>query len=308
MLGLALCAILLAIHPAQAAERDGRLLDRLLQKTEQVPAGQDIQRDLVYASVDGRDLHLDLWLPGSKGPHPVLVYIHGGAWTGGRKEQGAELLSAAAQHGYLAATVEYRLAGEAMWPAQIEDCRAALEWIGAHCTDYGGDPEQIVVTGGSAGAHLALLLACGWGVDGGGRSGGVWTEEAWPGRNIRACCSWFGPTDMRQLADLPRASKNIEQFLGSQQDERASNGAEASPILYVDRKDPPVLFIHGTDDPLVPIRQSEKMRDALAAVGVTSQLITVEGGSHGIKIGDKATREKLAQQMLEWFDRELAKH
>jgi acetyl esterase/lipase len=268
------------------------------------PAQGDVKRDIAYKQAGGTDLALDLYLPAGNGPHPVALYIHGGGWTEGGKAMGAPLCSALAARGYLAASVDYRLAGAAMWPAQIEDCRDAAIWLQEHAAEYGGDPEQLVVTGGSAGGQLALSLAIGWGSPG---AAAAPTEAKWAHQPLRACCSWYGPTDLRGLAVFDRSSENIRQYLGADRATRSANAAEASPILYVDRGDCPVLFIHGTADPLVPIAQSRQLEAKLQEAGVTARLIEVEGGSHGVKLGTPEELRALTQQMIDWFDSQLGR-
>jgi acetyl esterase/lipase len=266
----------------------------------------EVKRDLVYGQGSGADLKLDLYLPQGPGPHPIAIYIHGGGWTEGSKAMGKGLCTALAQRGYLAASIDYRLADVAPWPAQIDDCMAATRWLQAHAGDYGGAPGQVVVTGGSAGGQLALSLACGWS-EGGKVVNGAPQEYPWPGRPIKACCSWYGPTDMALLGQVPKLSLNLQEYLGETQAQRAVSAPSASPLLYVDPHDPPVLFIHGTKDPLVPIEQSRTMHAALQAAGVKTDIIEVPGGSHGIFLAKPEELAKLAQRMIDWFDQQLGR-
>jgi acetyl esterase/lipase len=304
--------VLAGTTSAQAA----RLRDRLAERRQnKAPAAAprtgtggevELKRNIVYRQASGTDLTLDLYLPQGPGPHPIALFIHGGGWTEGKKEMGKPLCAPLARRGYLAATINYRLADVAPWPAQIDDCLAAVRWLQAHGAEYGGDPAQIVVTGGSAGGQLALSLACGWG-EGGTAVNGVPPEYPWPDRPIKACCSWYGPTDLALLGKAPKLSQNLELYLGATREERAVTAPAASPLLYVDAHDPPVLFIHGTKDPLVPLAQSQRMEEALIAAGVKTELIAVEGGSHGVFLAKPDELAELGQRMINWFDRQLGR-
>ena len=274
------------------------------------PAGNNaalqVKTGIVYGQGSGANLLLDLYLPAGAGPHPIALYIHGGGWTEGSRVIGKPACTALTNRGYLAASIDYRLADVAPWPAQIDDCMAATKWLQTHGAEYGGDPTKIVVTGGSAGGQLALSLACGWS-EGGKLINGVPQQYPWPDNPIKACCSWYGPTDMSMLAKVPQLSQNLQEYLGATPEQRAISAPSASPLLYVDAKDPPVMFIHGTKDPLVPIEQSRKMYAALKAAGVPTNIIEVEGGSHGIFLAKPPEQLKLLGQMIDWFDQQLGR-
>jgi acetyl esterase/lipase len=283
----------LGVQHADARPRDR--VDRSSQPAGANAAGFTVQSGLVYRTVGSHELMLDLYVPAPAGqPAPVAVYIHGGGWTKGSRRMGRIFCEPLARAGYLTASIDYRLAGDTGWPAQIEDCQAAVQWLQAYAAEYGGDPRQVVVTGGSAGGQLALSLACGWGED-------------WPDNPIRACCSWYGPTDMSLLDPTPRVSRNLRLYLGQTPQARAANGAAASALLHVDAGDPPVLLIHGTKDPVVPIDQSRLIYAALRKAGVATELIEVPGGSHGALLAPPDEMQRLAQRMIDWFDAQLAR-
>ncbi|WP_328400651.1 alpha/beta hydrolase [Nocardia sp. NBC_00403] len=249
------------------------------------PAASTIA-DLIYASVDGSDLRLDLYLPATTGPAPLVVYFHGGGWSSGsRKNYGklrwqadertpfAQLVAA----GYAVAAVDYRLSSQAQWPAQIFDAKAAVRWLRASAEIYRIDPNHVAAWGDSAGGYVAAML---------GTSGDVPELEGSEGSagyssRVQAVADWFGPIDLLSIDDqaLDDGRRRIHLAEGSGESlllgcvatacpERAR---AASPISYVSRDDPPVLLQHGRFDHVVPFGQSVEFRDALNRAGVRTE-------------------------------------
>jgi len=253
-----------------------------------VPEGVKALRDVEYARADGTSLLLDLYVP-EEGPDkalPLVVWIHGGGWRAGSKE-GCRALPLAGE-GYVVASINYRLTHEAVFPAQIFDCKAAIRWLRAHAQEYHIDPDRVGVWGSSAGGHLVALL---------GTSGDVKALEGDLGNpeqssRVQAVCDWFGPTDfltMRQQAserrrrlDAARPSAEL-QLIGGTIDERRGLAVLASPVTYVSEDDPPFLIAHGDSDPVVPVQQSQLFHDALKKAGVDSALLVLEGQGHGFR-------------------------
>jgi acetyl esterase/lipase len=264
--------------------------------------GLRLLRNIAYREVDSRRLLLDICVPRRRLPAPVLVYIHGGSWTSGGKEQGRALIAAYARRGYLGVSIQYRLAGVQPWPAQIEDCRAAVEWLREHIAEYGGDPERIALVGASAGAQLALCLACGWGVEG---VDGTVERSSLPPGTVKGVVSWFGPVDLVPMSTKAHPLEDVLIYLGRDYDVRERNARLASPLLYVSPDDPPALFIHGTADLMVPCWHSQKMHAALKEAGVATELITVEGGKHGFELASTLRMIALNERMLDWLDKTL---
>lgn len=225
--------------------------------------------------------NFDLHLPGPKeaGPYPLVVWIHGGAWKMGSKDW--DNLGFLLKHGYAIASVDYRFSNEAPFPAQIQDCNTALNFILAHAADYGVDPKRFIVAGGSAGGHLALLL---------GMARNVKDFGADPAIKPLAIVDFFGPADFTKLLDDLKAINSgkgeqdyegaVPQLLGGEVDKVPDKAKAASPITYVAADNPPVLILHGTKDPEVPIDQSRRLRDALEKAGVKCQLVEVNNAGH----------------------------
>jgi acetyl esterase/lipase len=246
------------------------------------------QRDLVYKHVNGRALRLDLYCPEkTSSPSPVILWINAGGWSHGRKEDYSPVISFVGD-GYAVASMELRLSGEAPFPAQIEDCKAAVRWLRANAAKYNLDPDRIGAGGHSGGGHLAALL---------GTSGGVQELEG-SGDNmsyssrVQAVCDASGPSDILRLyhdasdpstGTKPKAISYIDAFLGGPAEQNKEKAIAASPITYVSKDDPPFLIIHGEKDFGVPVSQAELLAGALKAVGVETILeITPQGHSLGL--------------------------
>ncbi len=237
-----------------------------------VPAGVERISDIEYSQprVPKRlSLLLDLYLPQDPPVPcvPCVLWIHGGAWRHGSKEQ-CPLLWLAGE-GVAVASINYRLTHLATWPAQAEDCQAAFNWLVTHAADHGLDPQRIIVAGGSAGGHLAAWL-------------GTTTSS---GPRPRGVIDIFGPAHLpTMVSDTPGgqfASNAIADLLGGPVAEKAMLAEKASPITHVSADDPPFLILHGDQDPLVPLGQSERLRAALEAVGVPAELRVLRGAGHG---------------------------
>ena len=242
-------------------------------------ADATIHRDLVYKTVNGAALTLDLYCPEKvSGPAPVIVWIHGGAWRRGGKEKCPAV--ALVQDGYAVASIDYRLTSTAPFPAQIEDCKAAVRWLRANAAKYNLDADRIGVWGMSAGGHLAALL---------GTSGGV-PELEGSGDNmqyssrVQAVCDVAGPTDLPALTNVgPKRMSAIEGLLGGPLEKDKAKAIAASPIHYVSKDDPPFLIVHGEGDRVIPVEQSQRLYEALRKAGVNATLkILPQVGHQGV--------------------------
>ena len=267
----------------------------------------DVEKDIAYAGTKNPMQTLDLLRPRSPngtGPLPVVVNVHGGAWKEGDKSQWlAEIMDLVGSGDYAAVTINYRLTGEAIWPAQIHDCKAAIRWVRANAGKYHLDPDRIGVTGYSAGGHLVGML---------GTSGGVAKLEGnlgpYPGvsSKVRCVVDEFGPTELLAMGDPPSKTDHNgpdspeSKLLGGPILERREIAREASPTTHVSKDDPPFLLIHGDKDPLVPFDQSERLAKALKAAGVEVGLIKVEGGGHG-----NFRNPELPRRVRQFFDKHL---
>ena len=247
-----------------------------------LPEGASCHRDLAYVPDGHERQKLDLYLPKGDGVRPLIINIHGGAFRMGSKEQGVPL--ECVRQGYAVASINYRLSQHAKFPAQIQDCKAAVRWLRAHATEYRLDPDHFATWGASAGGHLAAML---------GTTGD--TREFEVGANldhssrVQAVVDYFGPTDFLQM-DKHRppngmvhdtANSPESELIGGAIQENKALTASANPITYVTPADPPFLICHGEADPLVPNHQSQLLEAALKKAGVTVTFYTVPGAGHG---------------------------
>ena len=274
-------------------------------KPLRVPANVTATRDVEYARFPTGTLLLDIYQPAKIEPKtrlPLIVWIHGGAWTAGDKNLCPAVVMV--PRGYVVASINYRLAQEAIYPAQIHDCKAAVRFLRASAEKYQIDPDRVGVFGASAGGHLAALM---------GTSGGDATLEGNVGWNadqssaVQAVCDWFGPTDLKALA-VQKASdktgrdlKPVTALLGGPAD-TLNLTRSANPITFIDKKDPPFLIMHGEEDKLVPISQSELLHKALSDAGVEVTFKPIPKTAHGGAAFSTPDNRKL---VAEFFDKNL---
>ena len=259
--------------------------------------------DLAYGTDPAQKM--DVYLPISfAGPRPGVELIHGGGWQGGDKSFYAPLGRALAARGFVAFSVNYRLTPAAHYPAQADDVQSAARWMRAHAGEYRLDPAHLGALGDSAGGHLALIL--------GTRDTRSGADPAQAAQSSRAQCvvDFYGPSDLTiAAAAVPQtgAQKYVAQvlhdLLGGTLQEAPTLARAASPLFSVDSKSAPTLIITGTDDPLVPPIQSERMADALRAAGVETTLAVMYKQGHAfLNPGDPQTYGAMA---VEWLTRHL---
>ena len=232
--------------------------------------------NVTYLTASNRDNKVDLYLPrGTDSPAPVLVYIHGGGWVGGSKESSVLRLVPWMEMGWAVVNVQYRLGEVSLAPAAVEDCLCALRWIIRNASNYNIDPERIVVTGNSAGGHLALTT--------GMVPASAGLDRQCPGSetlSVAAIINWYGITDVGDLLDGPNMKTYAVTWMGSMAN-RFEVAERVSPLTYVRAGLPPILTIHGDADPVVPHQHATRLHEALAAAGVSNELHVVPGGGHG---------------------------
>lgn len=278
---------------AQAADRqfpvDAKpvLEDRYPQQVAKWPGGVTSLADVTYSTIPGyRPMVVDIYMPPKKGgPKPLVLYIHGGGWVAGHTRHSGALanfpaaLAKLASEGFVVASLEYRLADEARFPAQLQDARAALRFLKSNAAKYGIDPSRSGVWGGSAGGHLAALTALTCGVSYLDPAG----LKADPGSEcVQAAVTWYGVFDFGALAAGRTGGTDQAgaKLLGCNGNCQPESYALASPVTYIDPKDPPMLLIHGEDDKTVPVAQSRLAEARLKAAGVPVQSIYIPGVDH----------------------------
>jgi acetyl esterase/lipase len=237
-----------------------------------------ITRNLPYRSDTGGLQRLDVYLPEGappKGGWPVVVAIHGGGWRRFSKDEYGPRAAALTRRGFAVVAPNYTLtaAGRRSWPANIEDVRGAVRWVRKQARAWGFDPNRVAAMGESAGGHLALLL---------GTMSDRDPPRGAPSARVQAVVDFYGPTDLRTLARDSAAARGVTiAMLGATEDQEPRRFADASPVRHVDRKDPPVLILHGTADDLVPVSQAEELDAVLTARRVPHRTILLPGLGHG---------------------------
>ena len=270
-----------------------------------VPEGVKAYRDLAYVADGHERQKLDLFVPeNASKPLPVIIWIHGGAWSAGDKSGCPPLRQGYAQRGYAVASLNYRLSQHAIFPAQIEDCKAALRWLRAQAGKYNLKPERFGMWGSSAGGHLVAFL----GTSGGVKEFDVGANREFPSR-VQCVMDDYGPTAFTQMDAHRIPSATLVHNSPTSPESRLIGGlitdpanaakvARANPVTYVTRDDAPSLIVHGDEDPAVPHHQSELLFEALKAAGVPVRFNTVKGGGHGAGFGGPEL-EKMRRDFLD---------
>jgi len=253
--------------------------------------------DVVYATHDGVELSLDIFVPESADePRPVMLFIHGGGWSGGKKEDYIFYNIAFAKLGYVTASVQYRLTPEHTFPANVQDVKCAIAFLRAHAGDYNIDPSTVIAIGGSAGGHLSLMagyvqdpaLDCP-------------DEHHDADTSVQAVVNLYGVVDCTTPVAI--AAHQVINYIGKPYDEAQSAYEAASPIHHLDANDPPTLTFHGTIDELVPIKQADMLHTKLDELGIENYYDRVEGWPHSMDLA-KPINDR-CRYVIERF---LAKH
>ncbi|MET0392926.1 MAG: alpha/beta hydrolase [Chitinophagaceae bacterium] len=245
-------------------------------KPVEYPAGFTSQLNVVYTRVNGWDGKMDLYLPPQdKGPSPVVINIHGGGWNHGVKESQTGF-NTFFKMGFAVANMEYRLTGQATAPAAVEDARCALIYLVKNAKELNIDVNKIVIMGGSAGGHLALMAGL-LGNDHRFDTNCSGVDNI----KVAAIIDKYGITDVWDWGYGPNiTSKSATRWLGDKANDKAF-AASVSPITYVNKNNPPVFIVHGDADPTVPYQQSVELHKRLKEAGVKTEFLTVPGGQHG---------------------------
>ena len=241
------------------------------------PQPGTIQRDITYCVGAGVELKMDVYYPrlDAAKPAPAILYLHGGGWVAGDKSEGAGFAAQTVPAGYLLASINYRLAPQHRWPAQIEDAKCAVRHLRANAARYGLDPARIAAWGSSAGGHLAALLGLA-GKEAGLEGNGGHAEQS---SGVAAVIDLFGPTDLTKALDPGNPIDLVESLIGNGPG-AADRLRAASPLTYVKPGAPPFLILHGDKDVVVPLSQSQDLHNRLTAAGASSTLVVVKNAGH----------------------------
>jgi acetyl esterase/lipase len=236
-----------------------------------------MQPDVVYGSANNTPLKLDIWYPrDNPNPTPTLVYIHGGGWIFGSKEGAVYQFTPFLEKGWRVVNVEYRMAGNSLAPAAVEDARCALRWVFRNAKQWNFDTSKIVLTGQSAGGHLALIA--GMLPDKTPLDNRCYGDEK---LSVAAIINWYGITDVNDIIQGANLKNYAVMWMGSQPN-AAEIARQVSPLTYVRADTPPILTIHGDKDDVVPYSHATRLKTALDAAKVPNKLLTIKNGGHGM--------------------------
>jgi acetyl esterase/lipase len=265
--------------------------------------GARVRSDIEYARVGEHRLELDLHLPTAAGRPPLIVWVHGGAWrSGSRKDMP---LGGLVERGYAVASVDYRLTPVARFPAQVHDIKAAIRFLRATEADLGVDAGKVAVAGSSAGAHLAALVGV---TNGHAELEGEVGEHRDRSSDVHATISLYGMSNLTSI--LAQSTPHglgvripaLQLLLGGQPEEQPELARLASPVFHVDAADPPLLLLHGDQDPQAPINQSHELQGRYGAVKRPCRLVVLHGAKHG---GKEFTDDERCGLMAAFLKRHL---
>ncbi len=271
---------------------------RNIAKLSKPPKGVTVYRDIIYVRNGHERQNLDIYVPDSGENLPLIIWVHGGAFRGGNKAYYVPMEYL--ESGYAGASLNYRLSQHAVFPAQIEDVKAAVRWLRANAKTYRLNPNRFAAWGSSAGGHLVAML---------GTTGDVKEFDVGENREVssrvQAVVDYFGPTDFLQMDtqrlpsglvhDAPNSPES--QLIGGPIQENKERVVRANPITYVSENSAPFLIIHGEKDLLVPNQQSVLLKNALKAAGIPVSFYLVVGEGHGGFTDSKVT--ELTRAFLE---------
>lgn len=260
----------------------------------QVPAGVLQKLNIVYTVNNGWEGKLDYYQQTTKKKTPLVIYIHGGGWVHGNKDAEYDKIKVFIENGYSVANIEYRLANQSTAPAAIEDVNEAINYLLKNSQTLNFDANKLVLMGGSAGAHLALLAGL-------QAQHKIFNKQKF---KVAAIISKYGPTDLLTWKPATAPGSASSAWLAARKNDTAFVKS-LSPVNYVSKNRIPVLFIHGDQDQTVPIRQSETLYQLLKSEGSPTQLYIVKGGKHG-NFGDVET-PKMDSVMIAFLSKYLNK-
>lgn len=286
-LGHAFVALLLINFSAAAFAQSSQVPSAEFSVAVHLAHSYIAQPNITYVSAQNYQAKLDIYRPANKTPSPVVIYIHGGGWVNGTKEDVVMETLPFMAMGFAVINVEYRLAKISPAPAAVEDCLCVLHWVGRHANEYNLDLDKVVVAGSSAGGHLALttaLIPTSAGFEAECANDDDYTGGAglWPNyrAKVAAVINWFGITDVADLLQGANTKAYAVTWIGSRAN-REAVAKQMSPLTYVRAGLPPILTIHGDRDPYVPYSQAVRFHEALTKARVKNQLLTIHDKGHG---------------------------
>lgn len=304
--------------PEVPVESSPVLEDRFPQPSVAFASDVESMPDLVYSVPPGfRPLRLDLYRPRNAvavgGGLPLVVYVHGGGWQSGHTRHAGAfgnwpgVLALLASKGYVVASIEYRLSGEARFPAAIQDVKTSIRWLRSKGAQFGIDPKRAIIWGGSAGGQLAALAATSCNVESltpefqkQGSSSAL-SPLAAQSDCVQGLVTWYGIFDFEAPLSGPpeqSASSAVGKYLGCAPADCKSTAKLASPVSHLDKDDPPALLVHGDIDKVVPVAQSRLFHEALQSKKVPAKLLVIQGVDHSFIGADAESTRRASLQAL----------
>lgn len=275
-------------------------LEKLVNTEPEIPADIEEFKDIEYKNVNGKSLQIDLYKPGNlTEPAPLLVFVHGGGWKGGKRSDYLVYLVDYAKKGYITATVSYRLKKDSIYPAGVQDVSDAMHWIFCNARKYGYDPDRVAMIGGSAGGHLVLMTTYNM------KEPHIQLDSAClnqPRHKIKAVVDIYGPVDM--TTPYAQTQELVTGFMGHSFAERPDLYWEASPAKYLHKDLPPTLIFQGTSDNLLPQSQSDTLKARLDRLGVTNEYYKLPLWPHAMDMAQRPN-EYMQKKMDAFFEKYL---
>jgi acetyl esterase/lipase len=300
---LAACALAGAFvaRPASVATQSQTLT---AQQQTPMPRITPKHKDVVYAKVDGKDLALDIYLPAGVSTPLLVVWVHGGAWRSGTK---ASAPLAFVDNGFATASLDFRQSTDARFPAQVHDIKAGIRFLRAKAKDFGYRADRIAIGGSSSGGHLAALV----GVTNGNKElEGTLGDYVQQSSSVNAILDYYGASNLMTILSqstphgLSVREPALQLLLGGLPDRVKPLAELASPVNHVDKNDPPLLLIHGDQDPQMPINQAHELQGAYERLGLDVQFDVVHGAAHG---GDLFFAAEHLNRALAFLNRTLGR-
>jgi acetyl esterase/lipase len=259
-------------------------------------------KDVVYAKVDGKPLALDLYMPAGVKQPPLIVYLHGGAWTAGTKAQYPAFL---VERGFAVASLDFRSTNEARFPANVHDIKAGIRFLRAKTSEYGYRSDRIAVAGASSGGHLAALV----GVTNGSKDlEGTEGDYLKQSSSVQAIVSYFGASNLTTILSqstppgLEVRAPALQRLFGASPDAAPELAKLASPVFHVDHDDPPIFLLHGDQDLQMPINQMHELQGAYEKAGRTVDVLVLHGIGH---VGEPFFQGEPVNKVVEFLKRTI---
>jgi len=261
-------------------------LEKLADLEPEIPAEIEEIKDIEYKNVNGKTLQIDLYKPRNlTETAPLLVFVHGGGWKGGKRSDYLVYLVDYAKKGYVTATVSYRLKNDSIYPACVQDVSDAVHWLFSNADKYGYDPDRVAMIGGSAGAHLVLMTTYAM------KEPHIQLDSAYltePRHKIKAVVDIYGPVDM--TTSYAQSQDLVTGFMGHSYSEKPELYWEASPAKYLNKDLPPTLIFQGTSDNLLPQSQSDTLKVRLDRLGVPNEYYKLPLWPHAMDMAERPNR------------------